>query len=72
MSARSGYSVIIDMQYAYLTLNKKDCPPSVTPMVLTSPIRGSFDPRVWVGGGENTMIKRVQEGLEDFNTAGQL
>ena len=31
-----------------------------------------FDPRVWVREGEKTMSTRVAEGLEDFNTAGQL
>ncbi|PYI10122.1 hypothetical protein BO78DRAFT_394213 [Aspergillus sclerotiicarbonarius CBS 121057] len=69
-----------DMQFAYMAgirdymLNKKD-------YLLTSvgnpdgedkPNKKFFDPRVWVREGEKTMTKRVQEALEDFNTAGQL
>ena len=36
------------------------------------PNKKYFDPRVWVREGEKTMSARVQEGLVDFNTAGQL
>lgn len=35
-------------------------------------VRRYYDPRVWVREGEKTMSARVAEGLEDFNTAGQL
>lgn len=36
------------------------------------PNKKKYDPRVWVREGEKTMKARVQEGLKDFNTAGQL
>lgn len=69
-----------DLQYAYLTgirdfvLNKKDYIMSQVgnPDGEDKPNKKYFDPRVWVREGEKTMSKRVAEGLEDFNTAGQL
>lgn len=80
-----GYGVVkvnldTDMQYAYLTgirdyiLNKKDylLKPVGNPEGEDKPNKKFFDPRVWVREGEKTMSKRVQEALEDFNTAGQL
>lgn len=80
-----GYGVVkvnldTDMQYAYLTgirdyiLNKKDylLTPVGNPDGEDKPNKKYFDPRVWVREGEKTMSKRVQEALEDFNTAGQL
>ena len=36
------------------------------------PNKKYYDPRVWVREGEKTMTKRVEEGLKDFNTAGQV
>lgn len=80
-----GYGVVkvnldTDMQYAYLTgirdyiLGKKDylMKPVGNPEGEDKPNKKFFDPRVWVREGEKTMSKRVQEALEDFNTAGQL
>ena len=69
-----------DLQYAYLTgirdyvLNKKDYLMSQVgnPDGADKPNKKYFDPRVWVREGEKTMSQRVQEGLVDFNTAGQL
>ncbi|KAL8871354.1 MAG: hypothetical protein Q9174_002794 [Haloplaca sp. 1 TL-2023] len=69
-----------DLQYAYLTgirdyvLNKKDYIMAQVgnPDGEDKPNKKYFDPRVWVREGEKTMSKRVQEGLVDFNTAGQL
>ncbi|KAJ5130456.1 Ketose-bisphosphate aldolase class-II [Penicillium bovifimosum] len=73
-------NVDTDMQYAYLTgvrdfvLNKKDylLQQVGNPEGADKPNKKFFDPRVWVREGEKTMSKRVQEALEDFNTAGQL
>lgn len=80
-----GYGVVkvnldTDMQYAYLTgvrdyvLNKKDYLMKAVgnPEGEDKPNKKHFDPRVWVREGEKTMSKRVQEALQDFNTAGQL
>ncbi|PLB40750.1 fructose-bisphosphate aldolase FBA1 [Aspergillus candidus] len=80
-----GYGVVkvnvdTDMQYAYMTgvrdyvLNKKDylMTPVGNPDGADKPNKKYFDPRVWVREGEKSMSKRVQEALEDFNTAGQL
>ncbi|MCJ1250229.1 Fructose-bisphosphate aldolase 1 [Trapelia coarctata] len=80
-----GYGVVkvnldTDLQYAYLTgirdymLNKKDyiMKQVGNPDGEDKPNKKYFDPRVWVREGEKTMSKRVAEGLEDFNTAGQL
>jgi len=69
-----------DLQYAYLTgirdyvLNKKDYIMSQVgnPDGADKPNKKYFDPRVWVREGEKTMTARVEVGLEDFNTAGQL
>lgn len=69
-----------DLQYAYLTgirdyvLNKKDyiMKQVGNPDGEDKPNKKYFDPRVWVREGEKTMSARVKEGLEDFNTAGQL
>lgn len=69
-----------DLQYAYLSgirdyvLNKKDYLLSAVgnPDGPDKPNKKFFDPRVWVREGEKTMSARVQEGLKDFNTAGQL
>ena len=69
-----------DLQYAYLTgirdyvLKKKDyiMTPVGNPDGEDKPNKKYFDPRVWVREGEKTMSERVQEGLTDFNTAGQL
>ncbi|KAI9716065.1 MAG: Fructose-bisphosphate aldolase 1 [Chrysothrix sp. TS-e1954] len=36
------------------------------------PNKTYYDPRVWVREGEKTMSARVKEGLDDFNTAGQV
>jgi fructose-bisphosphate aldolase class II len=73
-------NVDTDMQYAYLTgvrdfvLNKKDylLKQVGNPDGADKPNKKFFDPRVWVREGEKTMSVRVQEALEDFNTAGQL
>ena len=80
-----GYGVVkvnldTDLQYAYLTgirdyvLKKKDFIMSQVgnPDGSDKPNKKYFDPRVWVREGEKTMSARVKEGLEDFNTAGQL
>ncbi|MCJ1265387.1 Fructose-bisphosphate aldolase 1 [Lobaria immixta] len=80
-----GYGVIkvnldTDLQYAYLTgirdyvLKKKDYIMAQVgnPDGEDKPNKKYFDPRVWVREGEKTMSARVQEGLVDFNTAGQL
>ena len=80
-----GYGVVkvnldTDLQYAYLTgirdyvLNKKDylMKPVGNPDGEDKPNKKYFDPRVWVREGEKTMTKRVEEGLKDFNTSGQL
>ncbi|KAJ5095423.1 hypothetical protein NUU61_004779 [Penicillium alfredii] len=80
-----GYGVVkvnvdTDMQYAYLSgvrdyvLGKKDylLKPVGNPDGEDKPNKKFFDPRVWVRDGEKSMSKRVQEALEDFNTAGQL
>ena len=69
-----------DLQYAYLAgirdyiLGKKDylMTPIGNPEGEDKPNKKYFDPRVWVREGEKTMSARVQEGLTDFNTAGQL
>lgn len=69
-----------DMQYAYMAgvrdyiLKKKDYLQSAVgnPEGEDKPNKKYFDPRVWVREGEKSMIKRVQEGLDDFNVAGQL
>ena len=69
-----------DLQYAYLTgirdyvLKKKDyiLAQVGNPDGEDKPNKKYFDPRVWVREGEKTMSARVQEGLADFNTAGQL
>ena len=69
-----------DLQYAYLTgirdymLKKKDYVMTQVgnPDGEDKPNKKYFDPRVWVREGEKTMSVRIQEGLEDFNTAGQL
>ncbi|KAF9889046.1 Fructose-bisphosphate aldolase 1 [Aspergillus nanangensis] len=73
-------NVDTDMQYAYLSgvrdyvLNKKDylLAQVGNPDGEDKPNKKYFDPRVWVREGEKSMSKRVQEALEDFNTAGQL
>ncbi len=73
-------NVDTDMQYAYLSgvrdyiLNKKDylMGPIGNPEGEDKPNKKYFDPRVWVREGEKAMAARVQEGLVDFNTAGQL
>ncbi|MCJ1359107.1 MAG: Fructose-bisphosphate aldolase 1 [Icmadophila ericetorum] len=80
-----GYGVVkvnldTDLQYAYLTgirdyvLKKKDYIMTQVgnPDGEDKPNKKYFDPRVWVREGEKTMSVRVQEGLVDFNTAGQL
>jgi fructose-bisphosphate aldolase, class II len=80
-----GYGVVkvnldTDLQYAYLTgirdyvLSKKDylMKPVGNPDGEDKPNKKYFDPRVWVREGEKTMTRRVEEGLEDFNTANQL
>jgi fructose-bisphosphate aldolase class II len=80
-----GYGVVkvnldTDMQYAYLTgvrdfiLGKQGYLMTQigNPEGEDKPNKKFFDPRVWVREGEKTMSKRVQEALEDFNTAGQL
>ena len=36
------------------------------------PNKKYYDPRVWVREGEKTMTKRVEQGLKEFNTAGQV
>lgn len=69
-----------DLQYAYLTgirdyvQNKKDYiqKPVGNPEGEDKPNKKYFDPRVWVREGEKTMSARVQEALDDFNTANQL
>lgn len=69
-----------DLQYAYLTgirdyvlKNKEYLMKQVgNPDGADKPNKKYFDPRVWVREGEKTMAARVQEGLSDFNTAGQL
>jgi len=69
-----------DLQYAYLTgvrdymFAKKDYVSSAVgnPDGDDKPNKKYFDPRVWVREGEKTMSKRVAEGLDDFNTSGQL
>jgi fructose-bisphosphate aldolase class II len=73
-------NVDTDMQFAYLSgvrdyvLNKKDYLLTTVgnPDGADKPNKKFFDPRVWVREGEKSMSKRVQEALEDFNTAGQL
>ena len=80
-----GYGVVkvnldTDMQYAYLSgvrdyvLKNKDYLMSAVgnPEGADKPNKKYFDPRVWVRAGEKTMSTRVEEGLKDFNTAGQL
>jgi len=69
-----------DLQYAYLTgirdyvLKKKDYLMAQVgnPDGDDKPNKKYFDPRVWVREGEKTMTTRVSEGLDDFNTSGQL
>jgi len=69
-----------DMQYAYMSGmrdyfgSKKDylAKPVGNPDGEDKPNKKYYDPRVWVREGEKTMTKRVTEGLNDFNTAGQL
>ena len=69
-----------DLQYAYCAgirdymIGKKDYLMSQVgnPDGEDKPNKKYFDPRVWVREGEKTMSKRVNEGLTDFNTAGQL
>ena len=41
-------------------------------LILIVPPFRYYDPRVWVREGEKTMSQRVTEGLEDFNTKGQV
>lgn len=36
------------------------------------PNKKYYDPRVWVREGEKTMVKRVQEAMNDLLTAGNL
>jgi len=68
------------MQYAYMTgmrdyfQKKHDYlqKPIGNPDGEDKPNKKYYDPRVWVREGEKTMTKRVEEGLKDFNTAGQL
>ena len=80
-----GYGVVkvnldTDMQYAYLTgirdyvLKNKDYLMSAVgnPDGADKPNKKYFDARVGVREGVKTMSARVQEGLMDFNTAGQL
>ncbi|KAI9831872.1 MAG: Fructose-bisphosphate aldolase 1 [Phylliscum demangeonii] len=69
-----------DLQFAYLTgirdyiLQKKDylMKQVGNPEGDDKPNKKYFDPRVWVREGEKTMSTRVKEGLDDFNTTGQL
>lgn len=69
-----------DLQYAYLTgirdfvLKKKEYIMSQVgnPDGDDKPNKKYFDPRVWVREGEKTMSARVNQGLSDFNAAGQL
>ncbi|KAG5296715.1 fructose 1,6-biphosphate aldolase [Histoplasma ohiense] len=69
-----------DMQYAYLSgvrdyvLKKKDYLLTAVgnPEGDDKPNKKYFDPRVWIREGEKAMSARVQEGLDDFNTSGQL
>ncbi|KAI9887339.1 MAG: Fructose-bisphosphate aldolase 1 [Watsoniomyces obsoletus] len=69
-----------DLQYAYMSgirdymLKKKDylMSPIGNPDGEDKPNKKYFDPRVWVREGEKTMVVRVQEGLDDFNTTNQL
>jgi len=80
-----GYGVIkvnldTDLQFAYLSgvrdyiLKKQDylMTPVGNPEGEGKPNKKYFDPRVWVREGEKFMSTRVQEALDDFNTAGQL
>ncbi|KAF6236195.1 hypothetical protein HO173_005824 [Letharia columbiana] len=69
-----------DLQYAYLTgirdyvLKHKDylLHQIGNPEGADKPNKKYYDPRIWVREGEKTMTKRVEEGLKDFNTAGQV
>ncbi|KAI5367826.1 Putative fructose-bisphosphate aldolase, class-II, aldolase-type TIM barrel [Septoria linicola] len=69
-----------DLQYAYTEgirdymLSKKDYVNSQVgnPDGEDKPNKKYYDPRVWVRAGEQTMSKRIQVALEDFNTANQL
>jgi len=69
-----------DLQYAYLAgirdyiLNKKEylMHQVGNPDGDDKPNKKYYDPRVFIREGEKTMSARVQEGLVDFNTAGQL
>jgi len=69
-----------DLQFAYLSgvrdyvLKKQDYLMTAVgnPDGEGKPNKKYFDPRVWVREGEKSMSARVQEGLDDFNTAGQL
>lgn len=69
-----------DLQYAYLqgirdfVLKKKDylLTQVGNPEGDDKPNKKYYDPRVWVREGEKTMSARVKEGLQDFNTAGQI
>ena len=45
---------------------------SILKLILIVPLFRYYDPRVWVREGEKTMSQRVTEGLEDFNTKGQV
>jgi len=80
-----GYGVIkvnldTDLQFAYLSgvrdniLEKKDYLMAAVgnPEGEGKPNKKYFDPRVWVREGEKRMSARVQEALDDFNTASQL
>jgi fructose-bisphosphate aldolase, class II len=79
-----GYGVVkvnldTDLQYAYCAgirdymISKKDYVSSQVgnPNGDEKPNKKYFDPRVWVRKGEESMSKRVKEGLDDFNTSGQ-
>ena len=50
----------------------KFTPKSFLKLILIVPLFRYYDPRVWVREGEKTMSQRVTEGLEDFNTKGQV
>jgi len=69
-----------DMQFAYCSgirdymLKNKDylMLPIGNPDGADKPNKKYYDPRTWVRKGEETMKKRVQEALEDFNCVGSM
>lgn len=73
-------NVDTDTQYAYLegirdyVLSKKDylMSPVGNPEGEDKPNKKYFDPRVWVREGEKTLIKKLTQNLEIFNTVNKI